>query len=148
MLTRLAALITCIALPTLAPAQQVMECDWQASARNLPEPWEAYTRTFSNGAVRLAMLDTIEPAAGWAYLLILSPPHNELGDRQCRVVGLNGMGFAGMTFDALQADYDPAQGLIFTLPVSLPGGGDQFVDTALRIVLNQATGQIDAWLLN
>ncbi len=125
-----------------------MDCDWQASARNIPEPWEAHTRTFSNGKVRLAMLDTIEPAAGWAYLLILSPPFGELGDRQCRLIGSNGMGFSGMRFDALSADYDPAQGLIFTLPVQMYDfQTSQPYERPIRIILNQATGQIDTWVL-
>ncbi|MFZ7092382.1 hypothetical protein [Primorskyibacter sp. 2E233] len=148
MLSRLTALLTCAAMPALADAPQVMDCDWQASARNIAEPWEANTRTFSNGNVRLALLDTIEPAAGWAYLLILSPPFDELGSRQCRVIGTGGMGFAGMHFNALQSDYDPAQGLIFTLPVSLYQNSGDMREVPLRIVLNQATGQIETWLLN
>ncbi|MFW2541150.1 hypothetical protein ACN2XU_00815 [Primorskyibacter sp. 2E107] len=149
MLTRIALCLSFLFSPAVVSAQQVMECDWQASARSIPEPWEAHTRTFSNGTVRLAMLDTIEPAGGWAYLMILSPPFDELGSRQCKLIGTGDMGFSGMTFSALTADYDPAQGLIFTLPVQFYQYGDlQMVEKTLRITLNQSSGQIDTWVLD
>jgi hypothetical protein len=32
---------------------------------------------FANGNVRLAAIDTVEPANGAAYLLLLSPPLNQ-----------------------------------------------------------------------
>lgn len=134
-------------LPSLAGAQDyvvsVLDCDWQASAWNIVEPWEANTRTFSEGKTRLAMLDTVEPAAGWAYVLVLSPPYSELGDRQCKLIGLNGMGFAGMNFAALTASYDPATGLSFTLPVDVYDFDSGMPAPAtLGFTLNQATGTI------
>ncbi len=55
-------LALCLAAPVAA--QTVGDCDtWQTSARNLAEPWEANSRTFANGDIRVALLDTIEPAA-------------------------------------------------------------------------------------
>ncbi|WP_238366813.1 hypothetical protein [Mesobacterium pallidum] len=129
--------------PVLAQAQEVQPCDWQASAWNLAEPWEENIRTFANGAVRLALLDTIEPAAAAFHLLILSPPYAELGDRQCRTIGYQGAGFSGADFAALTAGYDPAVGLIFTLPVQVYDADTAgFVGRALRVTLNQATGAI------
>lgn len=134
-------------LPGLASAQEstvsVQDCGWQASAAAIVEPWEDHSRTFSEGKTRLAMLDTIEPAAAWAWLLILSPPYSELGDRQCKVIGVNGMGFSGMDFANLTASYDPASGLAFTVPVQLydPGPAD-YVPATLNFTLNQATGAI------
>lgn len=150
---RLTVALTLAALPALAdpsyPEPQVMDCEWQASASAIVEPWAQNTRTFSDGKTRLAMLDTVEPAAGWAYLLILSPPYSELGDRQCKLIGTGGMGFSGMDFSGLQADYDPAQGLIFTLPVQFyQYGPEDLAWRTIRIVLNQATGQIDTWVLD
>ena len=122
-MTRRLLALPLLMLPSLGAAQEyvvsVMDCDWQASAWNIVEPWEANTRTFSEGKTRLAMLDTVEPAAGWAYVLVLSPPYSELGDRQCKVIGLNGMGFAGMDFQSLTASYNPATGLRFVLPVDV-----------------------------
>jgi hypothetical protein len=129
-----------------AMAQEVMPCDWQSSARNVVEPWEDNSRTFANGDVRLINFDTIEPAVGFAYLMILSPPYDELGDRQCAVIGAeSGVGFAGLDFDSLEAGYDPAVGLVFDLVVR--GYDPETAKTPrkfLNVTLNQATGAIGA----
>lgn len=128
-----------------AGAAEVVLCEgFRASAENIPEPWEANSRSFANGAVRLALIDTVEPAAGAFHLMILSPPYDELGGRQCRLVGAGaGMGFAGLSFEGLSAAYDPARGLTWTLPVRhfdpVTAG---FRDGVLSVTLNQATGQI------
>jgi hypothetical protein len=141
-------LLTIIALcwagiPALSQPIEVSHCDWESSARNLGEPWEAFTRTFSNGKTRLAMLDTIEPAAGAVRMLVLSPPYDELGSRQCRTLGINGMGFAGMDFDQLSASYDPATGLDFTVPIQVwTSENDSYGPGTLWFRLNQATGEI------
>jgi len=125
-------------------AQSVNDCEWQASAWNLVEPWEENSRTFSNGKTRLALIDTVEPAAGAFHLLILSPPYGPLGDRQCKMVSWSpGIGFAGMHFNELVANYNPAQGLLFDLPVRLYDPETSFTNGAiLHLVLNQATGVI------
>ena len=142
---RLAA-VASVALVSPAVAQEVGECDWRASAHAIAEPWEQTTRTFANGRTRLAVLDLIEPAAGAYYMLVLSPPEDGLGGRQCRVVGAgNGMGFAGLKFETLEAGYDPAIGLMFSLPVSVYDDGD-FRSHDLHLTLNQATGHIGAKL--
>ena len=73
----LLALAFAAAMAGPAVAQQVRDCDWLASAWNLAEPWEENTRTFANGAVRLALLDAIEPGAVPFHLLVLSPPWDE-----------------------------------------------------------------------
>lgn len=143
----LASCALCIA--TSAFAQSVLDCDWQASAAAIVEPWEDHTQTFANGDVRLAMLDTIEPAAGAFHMLILSPPYDELGIRQCKTVGMsNGVGFSGIMWDAMTSGYDPAAGLIFEVPVSKydPDTGG-FPTSLLSITLNQSTGDVDAVLL-
>ncbi|MGP6086955.1 hypothetical protein [Antarctobacter jejuensis] len=151
-MTRLLCALPFALMPALAAAQEyavtVHDCDWQASAAAIVEPWEENSRTFSNGKTRLALMDTIEPAAAWAWMLVLSPPYSELGDRQCKVVGLNGMGFSGMDFAQLSADYDPATGLTFTVPVqAYDGATADFGDFTLRFTLNQATGDISGRLL-
>ena len=129
-----------------AAAQEVSDCDWRASAYALAEPWEANTRTFSNGKTRLALLDTVEPAAGAFHILVLSPPYNELGERQCKVISATGsIGFYGLDFSGLQAQYDPAIGLGFAIPgQSYDPNTDRGRAMYLLITLNQATGQIDA----
>ena len=134
---------------TAALAQTVADCDWQASAASLVEPWDAHTQTFANGEVRLAMLDTVEPAAGAFHVLVLSPPYDELGTRQCKTVGMgNGIGFGGIMWESLTSGYDPAVGLIFEVPVSKynPETGG-FPTSLLSFTLNQANGDIDAVLL-
>lgn len=135
-------------LATPLAAQSVSDCDWRASAQAVAEPWEQNTRTFSNGKTRLVLTDTIEPAAGAYHVVIMSPPYGETGERQCRVVSYDGsVGFSGVEFSALSAGYDPAKGLLFDVPVQYydPNFGD-FSYGWLSLIVNQATGQIDAWV--
>lgn len=136
------ALIALAAGP--AAAQTVVDCDWQASAQSIVEPWDANTATFANGAVRLAYLDTGEPAVGAAHILILSPPFDELGFRQCKVVSLTeSIGFGGVFWETLSAGYDPARGLLFDINVSVyDERTESFPTVGLALTLNQATGVI------
>lgn len=139
----LIATLSVAASPVFANGVQVMDCDWQSSARNIVEPWEDNSRSFSNGKTRVAALDTVEPAAGWAYVLVLSPPYSEVGDRQCKVIGYSGSGFAGMDFSQLRSAYDPASGLSFTIPVDVYDFNHGLgVPRQLWFQLNQATGDI------
>lgn len=137
---------TLIAFNAPASAETVEDCDWRASLHAMAEPWEDNTRTFANGNVRLAVTDTIEPAAGAFHLVILSPPYDELGGRQCAVVSSNGsIGFSGLTLNNMTSAYDPAIGLTFTLEASDydPETGGSVPQT-LTVTLNQATGEITA----
>ncbi len=132
---------------TQLTAQTVQNCEGLESARNIAEPWEENTTTFANGDVRVTALDMIEPAHGYAYLLILSPPHSELGDRQCRLIGSadSGIGFSGISFDTLAANYDPSTGLVLDMNVGefdAETGGVR--EMHLRVTLNQSTGAIGA----
>jgi hypothetical protein len=151
---RLICAIPIVCMPIASVAQEtvprVSDCDWSASADNIVEPWEAHSRTFSDGKTRLALLDTIEPALGWAQLLIMSPPYDEVGGRQCKVIGVESYGFSGMAFDKLTASYDPASGLTFAVPVQAydERQGDHFGWFTLRVTLNQASGAITAQLLD
>ncbi|THD85287.1 hypothetical protein E7811_06175 [Aliigemmobacter aestuarii] len=141
-----AALALFLAAPV--SAQVVGDCDWRAGLQALPEPWEQATRTFANGAVRLAVSDVIEPAAGAFYLVILSPPFDELGGRQCKVIGATpDVGFGGLTLDGMDATYNPAAGLVFRVPVSVyDPASARFHEAVLAVTLNQATGAIGAAL--
>jgi hypothetical protein len=136
-------------LPLTVQAQTIGSCDdWRTSAALLAEPWEANTRTFAEGAVRLALIDTYEPAAGAFHLLILSPPYDELGFSQCALVSnAEGAGFAGLDVSATEAAYDPATGLTFTIPATRwIMESDSYVPAVLTVTLNQATGAIAAVL--
>ena len=141
---RILALFALLA-PATASAQAVHDCNgWQGGARNIAEPWEAHTRTFANGAIRVALLDTVEPAAGAFYLLVLAPPYDELGSRTCALIGtVDNIGFAQADFSALSASYDPVQGLTLRMGVEifapLVGGFDPAI---LAVTINQAAGTI------
>ncbi|SFK95226.1 hypothetical protein [Shimia haliotis] len=129
-----------------AVAQQAFECDWPARADAIVEPWEENSRSFANGDVRLAVLDTIEPAAAAFHLLVLSPPYDEVGGRQCRILSLDeGLGFAGLDFSSLNASYDPSAGLVFDINASLYDVDTGTSEThRLVFTLSQATGDIQA----
>lgn len=133
--------------PIAAWADTVEPCrDNRSNAWNLAEPWEVNTRLFAEGKVRLAVIDTIEPAAAAFHLLVLSPPYDELGGRQCRVISFDGQsGFAGMDLAGLVAGYSPAVGLTFEIPVKVfaPETAES-VPALLRVTLDQATGEIKA----
>ena len=145
MIRFLAALI-CALAAWPAQAQHVQPCDWIARADAIVEPWEDNTRTFANGEVRIALLDVIEPAAGAYHVLIISPPYAELGERQCRTLGMTeNIGFSGVEFGSLTAEYDPSVGLVFQMPVQR-FDGENYVPAWLRFTLNQATGDIRAVL--
>ncbi|MEL6609523.1 MAG: hypothetical protein AAFO58_07520 [Pseudomonadota bacterium] len=134
--------------PMIGTAQDVSDCDWRARADAVVEPWSTFSRTFANGDVRLALLDVVEPAAGALHILVISPPYDELGIRQCKVVSYEGsMGFGGALFEDLAASYDPAIGLTFDMDVqTFDPATSGFAAAVLRITVNQATGNIGAAL--
>jgi len=143
----LALALTCAAGGADAQAFNVIEpepCDWRAAPDAIVEPWEENSRTFANGAVRLALLDTVEPAAGAFHLLILSPPYGEMGERQCLVISRGGgMGWAGISFGQMEADYDPARGLVFGIPAQFYDPELSFQNPMfLEITLRQDTGEV------
>ncbi len=142
------AALTALSLALAAPvaAQSTIDClGWQASAQNIPEPWESHIRTFANGNIRVALLDTVEPAAGAFYMMVLAPPVDELGSRNCAIVAEadGNIGFAGLFWDQLGANYDPATGLTLRVPVSrfAPSTGG-FDPAILAVTINQAAGTI------
>jgi hypothetical protein len=136
--------LTLGALP--AEAVTVSACTELASVHSIAEPWEANTRTFAKGEIRLVVLDTIEPAVASFYLVILHPPRDELGSPICSMVlAADGLGFSSMNLGPATAAYDPARGLSVSLPV-----GVYIADTAgfdegtLSVTINQATGLVTA----
>ena len=139
-------LATLSALTLSAYAQRIEPCNWIANGANIIEPWEQNTHTFANGDVRITALDTIEPAAAAFHFLILSPPYDEVGSRQCKIVSMSsGIGFSGVDFQTLDASYDPAIGLTFTTDVQvLSSDSTSFNNQRLQFTLNQATGEMQA----
>lgn len=129
-----------------AHAQSIEPCDWIANGANIIEPWEQNTRTFANGDVRITALDTVEPAVAAFHFMVLSPPYDEVGSRQCKIVSMSsGIGFSGADFQTLDASYDPAIGLTFTTDVQvLSSDSTSFNNQRLQFTLNQATGEMQA----
>ena len=129
-------------------AQEINPCGWQTSARNIVEPWPDNVRSFANGDVRIVNLDTIEPAVGFAYLMVMTPPFDELGGRECVMISRGmGLGFAGVHFDTMTSQYDPAIGL--TLEVVVNDYDPETSEAPLRMLrftVNQATGEVAAIL--
>ena len=146
LMRRLFLALVVASLPLSISAQVVSTCDWRASARAIVEPWEENSITFANGAIRVALLEIIEPAAGASYLLILTRPDDEMGDPQCFVIGFgDGVGYADMSFSELVSAYDPARGLILTIPVQIFSPEESFRNSAqLEITVNQAMGIVAA----
>jgi len=133
-------------IPTFSVAQSVTDCDQRARADAIVEPWEKNSRSFANGAVRVALLDSIEPAAGALHVLVLSPPLDQMGARQCRIVSVDGaLGFSALDFAAMRASYDPARGLTLRMPGMAFSPADGVAHPIrLSVTINQATGEVGA----
>lgn len=129
-------------------AQEVLPCDDKALADAIVEPWEEHTRTFANGAVRVALLDAIEPALGAFYLLVLSPPYDDMGQRQCQMIGFDGgVGFTMLDFSSLGAAYVPARGLEIQLLGRIAVPEYDFTNPVnLWVIVNQASGEISTFM--
>ncbi|MEM6275933.1 MAG: hypothetical protein AAF714_03220 [Pseudomonadota bacterium] len=139
---RIAATLSMLAVPLAA--QEVAPCDWRASAAAVAEPWERNTATFARGMVRLALLDTVEPAAGAFHILVLSPPFDEIGTRQCRVISQgDSIGFAGADFASLRASYEASRGLTFRMDITrFDPATAGFEEAEIAFTVNQSTGAI------
>lgn len=141
--------LTCFML-LAAPAwaqddSMVIPCDESARADTIVEPWDENSATYADGAIRVAILDMVEPAAAAIRLLVISPPLDELGIRQCRIVGLqDGLGLAAIDFAARQSSYDPQRGLTLSMParMPLPDGDADDGWFQLGVTIDQQTGKI------
>lgn len=118
-------------------AQQVGTIDtWQANARNVD--WSEPSRTFANGAIRLILLDTVEPGAA-AYHLMVTFPDVEGQYLDCRLISaVDGLGFASLAPSRALAKYDATRGLTVTVP-GLTVEGDAIL---LTFTVNRATGRL------
>lgn len=148
--TSLSFLCSISLLSSAAMAQEaISDCDWPASLRNIVEPWENHTRTFANGKIRIAHVDTGgEPVCCSSYLAILAPTgaEEELEGRQCKLLtdGPELSGFNWIHFDSITASYDPGLGLLLSVPLERYdlGGTGSTTPATVGIRINQATGEI------
>lgn len=130
---------------TPVAGQTVNECDWVSSARNLVTPWENNMRDFANGAIRVALLDTYEPACCSYHLLVISP-HPEWG-QACHVISKEaGQGWMSVRYKDIDASYDPASGLRVNIEVENynpeTGTADPALTRRYGVRINQATGSV------
>lgn len=139
----------CILASPATAQEAISECDWPASLRNIVEPWESHTRTFANGKIRIAHVDTGgEPVCCSSYLAILAPTGSEIAleSRQCKLLtdGPEMSGFNWVAFDAITASYDPGLGLLLSVPVERYdfAGDGTTIPATIGIRINQATGEI------
>lgn len=97
---RTALLATTLALLSFpAPAAELNDCDWRASAEMIVEPWEA--NTASSDDIRIALIDTAEPALAAFHLLVLSPDPE--GGRQCNLLSAHpDEGFGAIDFEGIE----------------------------------------------
>jgi len=137
-----------LACLTAAPvvAATVTDCDIRASAQFIAEPWDQNTATFAEGAIRLAVIDMKEPAGAPSYLMVLSPPFNEVGERQCRLIEAQPhLGFYQIDVQTIVAEHDPETGLTLRIPVTDYGdGAPNPPPFPLTVTINQASGEVTA----
>ncbi len=134
-------------------AQQVRPCGnggdfpFETTAMAIAEPWEANSRSFADGDIRIAVMDTWEPALGAYYLMVLfwSGADTEADIRYCSLVSNGSLGFVSMTLDGLTSRYDPAQGLVLSVPTTFYNpSDDELEEGVLEVVLNRKTREVTA----
>lgn len=146
-------LLTAAMCPAVAMGQVVNECDRVGEARSIVEPWEDHSRTYANGVIRVAAIDTGgEPVCCSSHLMVLSPSGNgEDGPvyRQCRIVSqTENFGFYAVDVGGIDARYDPARGLTLDVPVAtwhtgMENGADPHW-SRMSVTINQSNGDVSA----
>lgn len=137
-------------LASTALGQVVSDCDWIANPANIAEPWAEQSQTYASGAIRVALLDTGgEPVCCSAHLLVLAPSSPAEGPvyRQCFVVsGAPGLGFYNIGIAGIEAQYDPALGLLLSVPVFHWHEGVELgqpgIAERMELRINQALGSV------
>ncbi len=132
--------------PGLVAGQEVRECDtFEANARNLAFNSDSSpaVQLFANGDVWTIGLDTIEPACCSSHLMV-----NYFTDLEpfpyCALISASeGLGFSGIGFEQMTASYDPAVGLILTMPAGRYDGAVS-ISSPLVVTINRATATVTA----
>ncbi len=138
-------------LGVAANAQQVQPCfekdsiPYRASALAIAEPWEENTRSFADGQVRIAVMDTGEPAFGAYYLMVMYGSGNESELRACDLVSQGELGFVGMTLNGMEAGYKAGLGLVLQVPTSFYNPvEDEFEEGVVEVLIDRAANQVTA----
>lgn len=143
-----AATLAVLAAPALAmdptASALAVACPAEMAIDSIVEPWDQNSASYANGDVRIALIDLIEPAAAAFQLVVLHPPRDELGGRQCHLVAPHEFqGFPEIRFDQREADYDPERGLVISMPIRIaPGHSEDEGWSLTAITINQRTGEV------
>ena len=122
-----------------------MRCSGLESVYNVVEPVEQATRTFASGKIRIWHVDTGgEPVCCSSHLVIIAPdPNEELTQTQCvRLSDQGSLGFQWIEFKDISASYDPAKGLLLSVPVERYNDGNEGLKDTIDLRINQATGAV------
>lgn len=128
-----------------AAAVQVRDCDFAASLQTIVEPWEKNIRSYYDGKVRVALVDTWgEPACCSTHLVIMIPNNDETAhSRICKVVGDQGTnGFQDIQVRHIKTRYDPGRGLLIEFPFKRYVDGIRFQPGLGRVRVNLQRGTV------
>ncbi|MEM8537100.1 MAG: hypothetical protein AAGF56_04475 [Pseudomonadota bacterium] len=127
-------------------AQTIIDCEERAALSEMYSAAGEKLRTFANGDVEISIIDTGEQNLANVYLKVVSPPRDDLGLRQCRLIGAaQDKGFAGMNINSMESSYDPATGLQLSMIIrTYDPASETLPRRFLFFTVNQATGQITA----
>ena len=133
----------------VSPCFEGSNMPYQASAAAIAEPWEDNTRVFSEGRVRVSVMDTWEPALGAFYLMVLVWPEatGEPDIRDCSLISRGALGFVSMTLDGLVENANTTGQLALLVPVvSYDPTLDALKDAVLEVTVEPQTGEVAARL--
>jgi len=126
-------------------SQTVLPCDGIIDITMISEPWDLYSRTYAEGAIRLFEAYVAPTMAAGAVIGVLHPvPGDPHPQRVCTAVLHDDRYqryFAEALISDAEARYDPATGLTIRVPVRFPDGRPL---DAIWITVNQATGEVRA----
>ena len=134
-------------LATPAAPQAIQNCDYVGSTADRLALWSQASRTFANGAIRVAALDTGgEPVCCSNHLMILAPDPN-IGEACYVLSDRSGEGFRQVFVSEIESSYDPGEGLLLQVPVGRydpdTGGVDPNGLMRVPVRINQATGVVN-----
>ncbi len=122
-----------------ALGQTVLPCDGLIDVTMISEPWEAYSRPYAEGAIRIFEAYVAPTMAAGAVIGVLHPlPGDPYPVRTCSAVVYNDPNspyFAEAVLTEATASYDPARGLTVRVPVRFPDLWQPIA--AVEITINQ-----------
>jgi hypothetical protein len=135
-----------VATANSALGQTVVPCGDLIDITMVSEPWESYSRSYAEGAIRLFEAYVAPTMVAGALIGVLHPqPGDPHPQRVCSAVVFSDTGpqfFAEAMIADAEARYDPVTGLTIRVPVRFPDGQQPI--EAVWVTVNQATGEVTA----